>query len=179
MSSARYQRLNEIEGWDSARVKNGRVIVIGCGALGNEVVKSLALVGWGTIILVDFDKVEESNLTRSIFFRQENCGQPKAVVLANAIREVNPDCCAIALTGDISQVVSLGMVARSHLVVGCIDNIQARLVANRLSGTAGRLFIDGGLSIWQGTVSTFANPGAGLCRRARSTWLSAYSVVPS
>lgn len=162
MTAARYERLERISGWDSRKVADARVIVAGCGALGNEVAKNLALVGWGTIILVDFDDIEESNLSRSVFFRQNDCGLPKATTLARAVMELNPDCRAIGLAGDISEVVSEGMVARSDLLIGCVDTVQARLVANRLAGNAGRPFIDGGLSAWQGTVSAFCDP-AGSC----------------
>ena len=54
------------------RVKNARVLVAGCGALGNEVVKNLALFGVGHIYVVDFDRIELSNLTRSVLFREED-----------------------------------------------------------------------------------------------------------
>lgn len=53
------------------RVKNARVLVAGAGALGNEVVKDLALFGVGTIYVVDFDRIEISNLTRSVLFREK------------------------------------------------------------------------------------------------------------
>ncbi len=162
MTATRYERLERISGWDSAKVADARAIVIGCGALGNEVAKNLALVGWGTIILVDFDHIEESNLSRSVFFREADAGLPKAAVLAGRVMELNPGCRAIGLVGDVSEVVSEGMVARSDVLIGCVDNVQARLVLNRLAGKAGRPFLDGGLSAWQGTASVFCDP-AGPC----------------
>ena len=54
------------------RVKNAHVLVAGAGALGNEVVKNLALFGVGHITVVDFDRIEVSNLTRSVLFREED-----------------------------------------------------------------------------------------------------------
>ena len=52
------------------KVKNARILVAGAGALGNEVIKNLALFGVGHIFVVDFDRIEISNLTRSILFRE-------------------------------------------------------------------------------------------------------------
>ena len=74
------------------RVKSARVLVAGCGALGNEVVKNLALFGIGHIYVVDFDKIELSNLTRSVLFREEDAYNRsyKADIVALRAREINP-----------------------------------------------------------------------------------------
>ena len=66
------------------KVKNARVLVAGAGALGNEVVKNLALFGVGHIYIVDFDRIELSNLTRSVLFREDDAYNHdyKAVVAA-------------------------------------------------------------------------------------------------
>ena len=60
--------------FDTERVRNARVLVVGAGALGNEVLKNLALFGVGNIYVVDYDTIEYSNLTRSILFREEDAG---------------------------------------------------------------------------------------------------------
>src|ERR1700753_1889713 len=67
-----------------------RFTVIGAGALGNEVVKALGLLGAGSALIVDPDVVERSNLTRSIFFRESDCGQPKAFTLSQALTQTFP-----------------------------------------------------------------------------------------
>src|SRR5271156_1770164 len=68
----RYSRLRLISWWRQERLKAARVLVVGAGALGNEVMKNLALLGLGTIYLIDRDVVEPSNLSRSVLFREED-----------------------------------------------------------------------------------------------------------
>ena len=72
-------------------VKKAKVMVVGAGALGNEVLKNLALFGVGNIVIVDFDTIEYSNLTRSILFRESDAdkGLYKAEVAAKRIKEIN------------------------------------------------------------------------------------------
>ena len=78
----RYGRLRLISWWRQERLAAASVLVVGAGALGNEVVKNLALLGVGTTYLIDLDVVEASNLSRSVLFRSEDAGQPKAEVAA-------------------------------------------------------------------------------------------------
>ena len=82
----RYSRLKLIGWWDQQRLASARVLVVGAGALGNEVLKNLALVGIGHITLIDFDTIENSNLSRSVLFRAADSGKPKATVAAAMIR---------------------------------------------------------------------------------------------
>ncbi|MDE2507058.1 MAG: ThiF family adenylyltransferase, partial [Planctomycetota bacterium] len=82
----RYGRLRLISWWRQDRLAASRVLVVGAGALGNEALKNLALVGVGAIHIVDFDVVEPSNLARSVFFRAADAGRPKAEVAAERAR---------------------------------------------------------------------------------------------
>ena len=69
-----------------------RVMVIGCGALGNEVLKHLALMGVGRLTVVDFDRVEADNLPRSVLFTAADAeaGRPKVEAAAERLRQLNP-----------------------------------------------------------------------------------------
>src|SRR5258707_3325621 len=78
--SDRYGRLRLIPWWRQERLSAARVLVVGAGALGNEVLKNLALLGVGTVYVIDLDTIETSNLSRSVLFRAEDGGQSKAVV---------------------------------------------------------------------------------------------------
>ena len=78
----RYSRLRLISWWRQERLRDARVLVVGAGALGNEVMKNLVLLGLGTTYLIDLDVVEPSNLSRSVLFREQDGGHPKAHVAA-------------------------------------------------------------------------------------------------
>ena len=82
----RYSRLRLIAWWDQERLARAKILVVGAGALGNEVLKNLALLGIGTTYVVDFDTIEPSNLARSVLFRVADRGRSKAEVAAERAR---------------------------------------------------------------------------------------------
>src|SRR5207248_3137540 len=97
----RYGRLRLIPWWRQEKLAAARVLVVGAGALGNEVLKNLALLGVGTTYVIDLDCVEPSNLSRSVLFRAEDGGRPKAEVAARRAREINPEVTIHPLHGDV------------------------------------------------------------------------------
>ena len=78
----RYSRLRLIPWWDQEKLKNACILVVGAGAIGNELIKNLALLGIGSILIVDMDQIEQTNLTRSVLFRAGDVGRYKAEVAA-------------------------------------------------------------------------------------------------
>ena len=154
----RYSRLRLISWWRQERLRAARVLVVGAGALGNEVVKNLALVGLGTIHLIDLDEVEPSNLSRSVLFRSDDGGRPKAEVAARRARELNPEITIIPIHGDVITDVGLGLFADVDLVIGCLDNREARLWVNRQCWKVGTPWIDAGIQEIQGVVKVFVPP---------------------
>ena len=139
------------------RLRAANVMVVGCGALGNEVLKNLALFGVGHLVVVDFDVVEPSNLTRSILFNRADAqaGRPKALVAAERIQEINPEIRVLPLLGDITHDVGLGLLRRMDVVVGCVDNRWARYCLNRLCMRANVPWVDGGIDGLEGTARVF------------------------
>jgi len=139
------------------KVKNAKVMVVGAGALGNEVLKNLALFGVGTIVVVDFDKIEYSNLTRSILFRPEDAdkGFYKSEIAAKRLTEINPSIRVQAICGDLATEVGLGIYRRMNVVVGCLDSLRARRMLNRLCFRAGKIWIEGGIGDLEGQVTAY------------------------
>ena len=70
----RYTRLRQL-GWDMDVLRRSVVLVVGAGALGNEIIKNLALAGLGNLLIIDPDTIETHNLTRSVLFRASNVGE--------------------------------------------------------------------------------------------------------
>ena len=90
-SEGRYDRQSLIGWWDQDRLARARFLVIGAGALGNEVLKLLALMGAGSILVYDMDRIERSNLSRGVLFREGDEGLRKAEVAVRRLREMNPE----------------------------------------------------------------------------------------
>lgn len=154
----RYSRLRLIAWWDQEKLARAKVLVVGAGALGNEVLKNLALLGVGMAYVIDFDHIEESNLTRSVLFRHRDCGRPKAEAAADAIRDMNPDTCVKPMLANIITDVGLGLFRDVDVVIGCLDNREARLWVNRQCWKVGTPWIDGGIQEINGVVKVFAPP---------------------
>lgn len=164
----RYSRLELIGWWEQNRIRKAKVLVVGAGALGNEVLKNLALVGWGTTYLIDFDEVQTSNLSRSVLFRARHAGMPKSSVAAEMMVDLNPDCQVFHRQGDVQIDVGLGLVRDVDLVICCVDNREARLWINRMCWKVGTPWIDGGIQEINGVAKVF-QPPAGACYECAMT----------
>lgn len=158
MSEGRYSRLQQMDWWDGQRVAGARAVIAGAGALGNEVMKNLLLLGWGTTVVIDRDRIERSNLSRSVLFHEEDVGEPKASTVARNSWRLNPDCQVIGLDGDLRLMAGAGLLARVDVVFGCLDDVAGRVALSQLAGSAGCVHIDGGLTEWEGTVKVLAPP---------------------
>ena len=156
--SDRYGRLRLIPWWRQERLAAARVLVVGAGALGNEVLKNLALLGVGTVIVIDLDAVEPSNLSRSVLFRLEDGGRSKAEVAAQRAGEINPDVRFHPIRGDVITDLGLGLFADVDVVIGCLDNREARLWVNRQCWKVGTPWVDSGIQEIQGVVKVFVPP---------------------
>lgn len=142
------------------KVKNAKVLVVGAGALGNEVIKNLTLFGVGTIFVCDFDRIELSNLTRSVLFREKDAYEHsyKAEVAAKRAMEINPQIKVIPIVGNLFSEVGLGIYKDVDVVIGCLDSRIARYLLNRLCMRVGKTWIDGSIENMTGVVKVYS-PG--------------------
>lgn len=108
-----------------------KVLVIGAGGLGCELLKNLALMGIRDIELIDMDTIELSNLNRQFLFRTEDIGRPKAVVAAELIQRFVPDCKVIAHHKPI-QDLDAGFYSKFNIVICGLDSIEARRWINNM-----------------------------------------------
>lgn len=151
-----------ISWWERRKVADAKVLVVGAGALGNEVLKNLALMGVGHIYLLDFDTIELANLSRSVLYRESDTGRPKAEVAAARIKDINPGVAVQYLHGDVSIGLGLGVIRRMDVVIGCLDNREARLAVNRFCYWMNKPWVDGAIHEFLGLVRVFV-PGQGAC----------------
>jgi adenylyltransferase/sulfurtransferase len=158
----RYHTFGYISWWKQEVVRDATILVVGAGALGNEVLKNLALMGIGNILIVDFDTIEDSNLSRSVLFRESDRGRHKAEAAAEAVKALNPDVNVMAWQGDINYEMGLGVFRHVDAIIGCLDNREARLSINRFSWAIGRPWVDGAIQELMGIVRVFW-PGLGAC----------------
>jgi adenylyltransferase/sulfurtransferase len=151
----RFDRFRLISWWDQRKLSAAKIVVIGAGALGNEIIKNLTLLGVGNIFIADKDRIENSNLSRSVLFRESDAGQPKARVAATSARALYPDINVAYFDGDIVHDLGLGVFRWSDLVIGGLDNREARLTINRNCWRVGRPWIDGAIEQIQGVARVF------------------------
>src|SRR5271157_1911127 len=151
-----------ISWWEREKVRNAKVMVIGAGALGNEVIKNLALMGIGNLFIVDFDKVEAANLSRSILFRETDNNRSKAEIAAARAKSINPDIHVQYMNGDVTTQLGLGIIRRMDVVIGCLDNREARLAVNRFCYWVNKPWVDGAIQELLGLMRVFV-PGQGAC----------------
>jgi molybdopterin/thiamine biosynthesis adenylyltransferase len=143
---ADYSRLDQTPFTRSA-LRAFRSVVVGAGALGNEVTRILGLLGTGSVTVVDPDVVESSNLPRSIYFnlhRECRIGQNKALALIESAAELFPDTDWAAQPVEIADV-GFQSLAQAHLLLNCTDSDLARVEVAYISKTLNVPLIDGAL----------------------------------
>ncbi|NJN66840.1 MAG: ThiF family adenylyltransferase [Chloroflexaceae bacterium] len=161
-----FARQRLIEWWDQRRLAESQVLVVGAGALGNEVLKNLALVGVGNIYIVDFDIVEPSNLSRSVLFRIGDAGQGyKAEVAARRVSQMHPYRYAQVayFHGDLVWELGAGVYRAMDVVLGCLDNVEARRFVNMCCWKAEKPWIDGAIHKLSGSVAFYTTETATAC----------------
>ena len=153
VNSDRYDRQKSIIGWDQSKISDATIMVIGAGATGNEVVKNLTLAGVGTIILIDYDFIEASNLSRCILFNLKAAENKeyKVDVIKEACQYLNSETEIISIKKELNSI-DKSIYQKCDVVCSCLDNLEARLEANNYAYFYGVPFIDSGIDEFFGSV---------------------------
>lgn len=152
-----------IPGWDQEKIRDSRVLVVGAGALGNELIKNLILLGVGEIRVIDFDKVVHSNLSRSVLFTKEDADLERDKVKAVMVNGKKLDPYGyVKIVGynlDVTNVDHTHEVFKGiDVIFTALDNYEARLHVNNQAYYLGIPLIDGGMDGPMGHVQVVVPP---------------------
>jgi molybdopterin/thiamine biosynthesis adenylyltransferase/rhodanese-related sulfurtransferase len=137
------------------RLKNAKVLVIGAGGLGSPALLYLAAAGVGTLGIVEFDEVDESNLQRQIIHGQSDVGRPKAESARDSINEVNPYVNVVVHGERLDNDNVLGIFEQYDLIVDGTDNFATRYMVNDAAVLLGKPYVWGSIYRFDGQVSVF------------------------
>ncbi len=137
------------------RLKNARVLVIGAGGLGSPALMYLAAAGVGTLGVVDFDTVDESNLQRQIIHGQSDVGRSKAESAKESVAEVNPYVRVVVHDERLDNDNVLRIFEQYDLIVDGTDNFATRYMVNDACVLLGKPYVWGSIYRFDGQASVF------------------------
>ena len=137
------------------RLKNARVLAVGAGGLGSPTLLYLAAAGVGTIGILDFDVVDETNLQRQIIHGQSDVDRPKAVSAAESIREINPYVEVVLHQERLDSSNAFRIFADYDLIVDGTDNFATRYLVNDACVLLGKPYVWGSIYRFDGQASVF------------------------
>lgn len=152
---SRYSRHRLVEWFDQDKIATVRALVVGAGAIGNEVLKNLALLGVRKLSIIDFDRIEVHNLTRSVLFRECDVGRSKAEVAAMRISELLPEAAVTVIEGPLQTKLRPSLLATYDIVFSCLDNFEARLSLNEMCILAGVNVVSGAIDARYASVELY------------------------
>ena len=147
------------------RLKNAKVLVIGAGGLGSPTLLYLAAAGVGTLGIIDFDVVDESNLQRQIIHGQSDIGRPKAQSARDSVLEINPLVTVNLHEFRLEPDNAVDLFGQYDLILDGTDNFATRYLVNDAAVLAGKPYVWGSIYRFEGQVSVFweaAPDGLGL-----------------
>lgn len=163
MRYSRHILLSEVGGEGQRKLLNSRVLLIGAGGLGSPAALYLAAAGVGTLGIVDFDRVDLSNLQRQILHGQSDVGRLKVDSAAETLAEVNPEVEVVKHVERLSSENALGIFSGYDVVLDGTDNFATRYLINDACVLLGKPLVHGSIFRFEGQITLFA-PGKGCYR---------------
>lgn len=151
----RYARHRLVDWFDQDEVAAVRALVVGAGAIGNEVLKNLSLLGVRHVTIVDLDHIEVHNLTRSVLFRESDVGRSKAEVAAERVRDLLPEAEVAILEGPLETKLRPSLVKQHDVVFSCLDNFEARLALDEMCQLARVNMVSGAIDARYASVESY------------------------
>lgn len=155
MELERFQRHSLIDWFSQDQVSATKIVVVGAGAIGNEVIKNLVLLGVRNISIYDIDTIEVHNLTRSVLFREEDVGKDKARVAAERALDLDPAINVTSHCGDVWELLSIRELRYQDVLICCVDNFETRIKLNQLCLLAGVNMVNAGIDSRYAVVESF------------------------
>ena len=176
----RYDRqLLEFTAEEQGRIRSATVGIVGCGGLGTYVSTALALAGVGTMVMIDPDVPETTNLNRQFVYCRplsEGDRRHKAEILSEWVCSLNPDVSIEAHVGSFDEA-TCDLFDRCDVMVDCLDSIGSRMRLNKYCVGSGKPLVHGGISGFTGQLFTIV-PGRTACLHCFMRDLSESSVTP-
>jgi adenylyltransferase/sulfurtransferase len=137
------------------RLKNARVLCVGAGGLGSPALMYLAAAGVGTLGIVEFDTVDESNLQRQIIHGQSDIGRPKAESARDSVLEINPYVTVVLHNEALTNDNVMEIFAQYDLIIDGTDNFATRYMVNDAAVLLGKPYVWGSIYRFDGQASVF------------------------
>ncbi|HSJ61312.1 MAG TPA: adenylyltransferase/sulfurtransferase MoeZ [Jiangellaceae bacterium] len=137
------------------RLKNSRVLVIGAGGLGSPALMYLAAAGIGTLGVIDFDVVDESNLQRQVIHGQSDVGTPKALSAKASVAEINPYVNVVVHEERLDNDNVMRIFSEYDLIIDGTDNFATRYLVNDAAVLLGKPYVWGSIYRFDGQASVF------------------------
>lgn len=152
---SRHISLKEIGPEGQSKIAKAKILVIGAGGLGCPTLQYLAAAGVGTLGIIDFDVVEESNLQRQVLFGTSSLGKNKALAAKARLLDLNPTISINAYPEKLEFKNALGLFEKYDIIVDGSDNFETRYLANDTSILTQKPLVYGAIYKFEGQVSIF------------------------
>jgi adenylyltransferase/sulfurtransferase len=150
-----------IEGQE--RLLDARVLIIGLGGLGSPAAMYLAAAGLGTLVLVDFDQVDLTNLQRQIIHTTVRIGESKVASARETLQALNPECRVDSIAKRLDEAELKQQIEEADLVLDCSDNFTTRFTINKACYETGTPLVSGAAIRMEGQISVFSGEPGGPC----------------
>jgi molybdopterin/thiamine biosynthesis adenylyltransferase len=137
------------------KLKKAKVLIVGAGGLGCPVLQYLAAAGTGKIGIVEFDKVDESNLQRQVLYGSLDVGKLKAIIAKNRLEHLNSLVEYEIFNLKLDATNAIGIIKQFDLIVDATDNYEVRYIINDACVILNKPMVHGAIFKFEGQVSVF------------------------